>query len=264
VATASLRLGHRGLALRWLESPEWAARDVPLPEQFDYSAWHTFRVDVDGPYVRLAFDGGAVVLEGALAAAAREVHLLSEAVPCEFAGFWLSRGWTNDFARGGSDPAAHGWRSRDGAWRVEDFELRATAPDAGPAVKAAPCRDYELVVNARVLDGDGTWVVAPAVTEDLRGPRVMLEHAGREAALLVESGDETTRLALVGAPDPREHLQLRFVRRDAALRVALGDRDLCEIAVAPDASFVGLATRGGRAGYDHVRLSELPATEVTD
>lgn len=257
----TLRLAHRDVAFRWLAGGEWKAQNVPLAEDVDLTSWRLLRVDADGAFVRVTLDGGLAGLEGDLEGAVSQLQLVSEAVACEFGGFALARGWTNEFSREAGDPAAHGWTAHSGAWRVQEYELRSVEADAGPALKRALDGDYELVVDARVVDGDGSWIVGPAMTEDGRGPLVSLASVDGAWWLRVFDADATRSFALGEAFDPREHTHLRFRRLGALLEIDIEATRLGEVEVSRGPTSVALASRGARVAFDHVRVTEAPADD---
>jgi GH43 family beta-xylosidase len=259
VVSATLRLVGGDCAIGWLSGGEWRERSFALAPDVDLGAYHTFRLDADGRFARVALDDGTIAWSGPVDAAASNVLLVAESVPCDFAGFSLSRGWKNDFARTGGTPEDHGWTVRDGAWRVEALELRA---ESGLATKPAPARDYELVVTARVVDGGGSWTVAPAMTEEGVGPVVAVSRRGGQCSLEVDGG-----LGLLCPLDPAfdasHHVLLRFRKVGEEVSIDVGETHAGVVATPAGARLVGLGAKDATVAFDHVRVSELTPPDAS-
>jgi hypothetical protein len=170
---------------------EWRAQ---LADDFVFAAEHLLRVEVNGPRARVRVDHTAARWEGAVGSVGR-LALLARDGAARFVGLELTAGWEDDFDAGEADPAALGWRTVGGTWRVREGRLRQTGVESAGAlaVKGPLLEQYEWVLNVRLetpagaddaaAGGPGTYGFYPAYAEGDPGPLFVLERrpAGGQA-----------------------------------------------------------------------------------
>jgi GH43 family beta-xylosidase len=192
------------------------------------STVHLLRVEVDGPRGSFTLDG-ALLWQGLLERPADRVALATGRDAAVFSGFALTRGWEDLYLEEGG-------------------RLRATGPEIvrGPAFV-----DYELVVNARLDEEAGAWIIAPALDGEL-GPRLRLERRN-EAWRLAFSGAVEQIFPLPADFDPFRDQQLRFRKRDGKVEVSWEGTVLGTVAAPGGATRIGLGGTG--ASFEMVRVT---------
>ncbi|HEX3557117.1 MAG TPA: glycoside hydrolase family 43 protein [Thermoanaerobaculia bacterium] len=187
------------------------------------------------------------------------VALVAEGAAVEFSGFALTVGWEDRFEQD-AEPAALGWEVLDGGdWRIEEGELVGFSEMTstvswiarGPALES-----YELVVNARLIDGspeDG-FGIAPALDSAGTGPRLLLARQAPGGWALL-AGEQIFHLST--AFDPFIYQQFRFRRAGTKVEIAWEGLPLGAVEVPPGPARIGLGARGA-AWFDAVRVTAIP------
>ncbi|HEY0515440.1 MAG TPA: glycoside hydrolase family 43 protein [Thermoanaerobaculia bacterium] len=210
-------------------------------------AFRLLRLEVDGRRVSLSLDE-APFFQGPIEGSVTGVSLTARDAPAGFSGFSLTRGWEDRFEADG-DPAARGWESGEGSWRIEGGRLRGEGESwiaKGPAF--ASCL---AVINARLESGDG-YAFAPGDA----GPRIELERGSGGWSLRTRGAIEHI-FPLPAAFDARTDQQFRFSKVGAGLEIAWEGLRLGEIRVSPGPARVRLMAGGGSASFEAVRVTAL-------
>ncbi|MBW8873645.1 MAG: glycoside hydrolase family 43 protein [Acidobacteria bacterium] len=211
---------------------------------------HTpFRLE---PFVRL------IRFESKIAGPATGVALVAEGAAVELSGFALTVGWEDRFEED-AEPAALGWEVLNddgGDWRIEGGELVGFAETVSWIARGPALESYELVVNARLIDGspeDG-FGVAPALDLAGAGPQLLLarQEPGGWALL---AGEQNFHLPT--AFDPFLYQQFRFRRAGTKAEIAWEGLPLGAVEVPAGPARIGLGARGA-AWFDAVRVTAIP------
>jgi GH43 family beta-xylosidase len=230
-------------------------QERPLPGDFRADVDHLLRLEVNGRRVRFSLDGALARWEGLADAPPSALALFSHGVRARFAAFELTVGWEDSFAHGACEPADLGWETwqAGGNWRAGEGALQCIDAHGGAALVKGPAVDgFEMVVNARIAQGQGSYGVVFASGPD-RALLATVEAAGR-AWVLRCHGDHPLDVPLPGF-DPYVLAQLRFIRRGARIAVWLEDRQVGELYAENGHVRVGVYARGPSVWFETVRLS---------
>ena len=189
------------------------------------------------------------------------VALAARGKAIELTGFALTVGWEDLFVEPG-DPAALGWELLDehGQWVIEDLELSAFCEAPSWLAREAGAEAYELVVNARLLEGigdsDDAFGIAPALGPGGEGPRLLLERRDGGGWALA-SGPSEHIFPLPAPFDPFQYQQLRFRRLGRTVECSWEGAPLGTLQAPPGPARVALGARGA-AWFDAVRVTAIP------
>lgn len=221
-----------------------------LPEALS-GGWHRFRVEVDGRRVEVTLDGVARSSRpwrGRLDRPCRAIALVASSAAA-FSGFAVTAGFEDLFLEG-----AAGWDEIEpgGSWRTEDRRLIGE----GSSVLAREPFDWrELTVALRLDDGDGSWLVLPAIGENDPGPRLSVAPAAGGWSLGVRQGGEERHLPLPGGADPCRDSLLGLRREGGRLAIEWEGRAVGEIAAAAGPVRIGIGVDRARVAFDAVRAT---------
>jgi len=263
----SLRAGERELvrielspqrssgALVW---PDGAADPLPLPPGFRCDAFHLLSVEVDGRQVAVSVDERPA-LRRRLADAPTAVALCAAGLPATFAGFALTVGWEDSFDRP-DGPVGGAWIATDeGGWTVQNRQLVCDGPGEGRLRRGPALANYELVVNARLIDAGGSYGIAPALAGDGSGPWLTVEAAGGHWLAHWRDGEASQEFSLPAGFDALKDNQFRLRKEDGHLTVCWEQHLIGDFAVDAAPSHMGLAAR--RAAFDMARLTAIDPFE---
>jgi GH43 family beta-xylosidase len=253
--------GQRQLVVRTvsLDAGPSHAR-LPLPPDFDATAVHLLRVELNAGRALIALDGNARRWRTQIPAdlTIDALALVTERAPAAFSGLAVTAGWQDLFAERGVHPAELGWQTEDrAAWRVDAGELWHQHEHASAIFKGLPLAAYELVVNARLVDRDDpadTYGFYPAGVAGASGPLVAIERSGEGWSLVCRDNAGAAELALPGF-DPFVPQQFRFRKHVGRLAIQWEAHDLGEIAAPSEPTQIGLRAR--KAAFDMVRVAAL-------
>lgn len=185
--------------------------DVTLADEFDPTAFHIVRVEVDHLWCRVAVDE-AKVFEGRLAEVPNELVLLSGPGRAEFAGFALTRDSQNDLDRDISLEDC-GWTIDGGqdSCRLVKNELILTSP-AAIVRRETYERRIELAANIRVdaPGGAGERQFGFALL-GVDGTRLLDVRVGNSREIQVEHAAGTERFAMPEAWSAESFHQYRVL-----------------------------------------------------
>ncbi len=242
----------------------WIHENFSLPKNFDYSAFHLVRLEVNGLRVRVTLDDYLVQWEQQLAAAPQSLAFKTKNATAEFAGFALTSGWQDWFATDEADPAALGWQTtaNEDRWRISEQQLWFLGPHGeGSILTKGPLpANYELVINAKLLSepetGEG-YGFYPALGADAASPLLTVERQEDGWALGFMAQDERQLFALPSKFDPATTQQFRFRKEQNRLKVYLEAELLGEIEVPIEVTMLGLYGFRAIVAFDLVRVTGL-------
>jgi arabinan endo-1,5-alpha-L-arabinosidase len=129
-----------------------------LPRSLNPQVYHLLRLEVDRRLVKVEIDHGQWRWEGFLSEEAGAVALVTQGMAAAFAGFAVTVGWEDLFARTktAQTPEEYGWQFKAGEWSISNRQLWQMDEHALRAliVKGPLLESYELVINAG-LAGEG-------------------------------------------------------------------------------------------------------------
>lgn len=249
-----LEPGDKQARLIWLDEEDVTQEQtLPLPADFNPTAFHLVRLEVQGRRVSLRLDG-VPVNSGplSLACKADQLRLLSLAAPVAFAGFGLTPGF-EDSPSLLADTTYSGWRPEISAAR--GFPDPADAAFSSPVyTKGDLLEDYELVVNLLLEDGQGGEIVFyPAWRNQASGPEISFSRG--ETGWQLQTG-EGEPVSLPTACDPKNFQQFRFRKQGESLAIFFEQQLLGELEITPGPARPGLK-KPDRKNIEMVRVTAL-------
>jgi GH43 family beta-xylosidase len=245
----------------WKEEDGWRDRVVSLPESFALESYHLLRLEVDGRSARVELDRSAARWEGRLNAVPERVALHTETMAAAYSGFSLSVGWQDLFVEEGWRAEEPGWEGDGDAaeWIIEEQQLKHAGQGEGAVFKGPLLWQYEFVVNARLRDGGATggYGFYPLARDDEPGPLLALERSGEGWGLRWSGPLEERLIPLPEGFDPLDYQQFRFEKGTRQLHIAWEARRLATIEIEPQATRVGLYSRGAATALDMVRVTAI-------
>jgi GH43 family beta-xylosidase len=233
---------------------------LPLPPDFDASADHLLRVELNAGRATIALDGNARRWQAQLPSglAVDTLALVAEQARVAFSGLAVTAGWQDLFVERGVRPADLGWQTDDrAAWSVDAGELRHMHEHGSTIVKGPPLAAYELVVNARLVDPGNpaaTYCFYPAWSAASSGPLLALQRAADGWSLVCRDAAGATALPLPGF-EPLVSQQFRFRKQGGRLALRWETHDLGEVAAPAVPTQIGLHARW--AAFDMVRVTVI-------
>lgn len=258
-----LNAANRSASVEWVDETG-SRRSAPcqLPDAFDFSVSHQVRLEINGRTAALRLDRSGCLWTGCLGLVPEQMALFTEDARAEFSALSETRGWEDLFT--GSEPIDTGWSQigADSDWRIESQALRGTSDAVSMIEKEARFVAYELVINARLVEGSGFGIL-PAKEETAKDPWLRIERDSAGVRLVLEHLIEGTRRAeteLLKLPDdfdPSVFQHFRFMKTEGRLMIYLEEQLLGEIPVPPGGTGVGLSVQQGTAEFEMVRLTAV-------
>jgi len=227
-------------------------RDVPLEADFDVTAFHQARVEVDGLWARVCIDDRRV-FEGRLTAPADELVLYSNDAAAEFGSFSLTEGFEDDFDRGTATLADSGWRGSECG--IENHELHLL--DDSVLHRDQHFAQIDLAANVR-LAGDPDDFFEFGLDLSGQSPSSELRLAvdnTRNLRAFYPGGGESFPL-----PDPwqpREYHQYRVLVRRGMVHIYLDGTQLGEFQHTASDFRPAIFCRGAGIALDMVRATAV-------
>jgi GH43 family beta-xylosidase len=244
-----------------------------LPPDFDFSAPHLLRLEVDETFVSVRLDEAAFSWRGRLErlASAARLALATRGMAAAFKGFALTVGWEDLFMEEGLE--GRGWKTSEanGKWYLKDRQLwyAPKGNERGAYWRGPLVESYEMVVNARLergaVEGSGYGFYPAHGGDRARGPLLALEGTeGIWALRLLEDDAGNSQAASAGRVfrlpasfDPFEHQHFRFTKQGGRLRLQWESEPLGTIEAPREATCIGLSAWGAGAAFDSVRVTEM-------
>jgi GH43 family beta-xylosidase len=236
-------------------------RSCDLPQDFQSDAYHSLRVEANGPRISLALDDHLIRWEAEMFAEAKTLVLTTENASAAFAGFTLTLGWEDLFNQCVNDPVSLGWQveSGDSDWRIMEAQLICDNAGETPArlIKGEPLRQYEMVVNAKLgaeVATDSVYGFLPAIDLHGLGPLVTIERD--ESGYMLKCDDGQSRIfRLRDDFDPHIYQQFRFRKEQGRLLIQHEAQVLGAVELPDIGTRVGLYVYKAIAAFDMVRVT---------
>ncbi len=208
-----------------------------LSPDFDFSAFHLLRVEIDERCVSLRLDEASFRWQGRMGVhGGTSIALVTRGMSAAFRGFGLTIGWEELFMDGELD--ARGWQASETdkrKWYVKDRQLwyAPEAGERGATWKGTPLENYEMVVSARLergrTEGGGYGFFPASDLDGARSPWLSLSKIDggwalqlREATTIRNFEADTADARIFPLPasfDPFEHQHFRFTKQGGELRL---------------------------------------------
>ena len=239
-----------------------------LPTDFEASAVHLWRVEVDHQFVKIRLDEASFIWQKQLETAPTIFALETQNCQAAFSGFALTEGFENLFDERShhSEPefAARGWTienkdSNPQVWKIADNLLQC-AVDSGETriLKNNKFVNFEFVVNAR-LDNK----IAPSGCYGflLRGREseifLTIENDNAEQFLNVSTAGANKRFILPEDFAVGNFAQFRFRATGGSLILQLENSKLGEIEIDETEKQFGILVKDATASFDMARITVI-------
>ena len=260
-------------AFTWQSPNGERERRFPLPSDFNFTAYHLLRLEVDYEWVSVTLGETQVVWRGTLSETVAHIALCSEGTRGRFSGFSITTGWQDLFMEHASPTGrpTRGWRDggrgSEEQWRIADRRLSFQGDGNGESsVVRGPLLDsYELTANARLEerhDNSGCYGFLPALTAAGNGPLLTVTAYEKGWRLNWQYGDAASSFALPPNFDAHIYQQFRFRKEQGNLTVSWEGQDIAAGPIDPAPAEVGLFGRRAAVAFDLVRVTAIPLGEA--
>ena len=257
----SLAPENKQALISFAESESWKTEIFVLDKNFDFSAFHLLRVEVDHSAVKITLDE-SLIFESFLEKPGTQISLFAENTVAAFSGFALTEGFEDLFER--PDLEKKGWRqlSGNGDLRVENQNLIVTSDSENETIisKEIPHGDYDLAINFQMRESfssSAAFGFFPSFSESERTPCVLFEQFNGVWSLSVVNGNEPKSIALPENFSPEVFRQMRFIKKSDKIFIVLETETLGMIEAPPTAARIALTVKNSTVAFDMIRLTIL-------
>ena len=239
---------------------DWA-KSFNLPEDFEASAFHLLRVEVDGSFVKLQLDEANLRFEKLLeSSAASRIALAAQNMSAAFSAFSLTEGFEDLFDWQDSDFEKRGWRklSETGDIRVENGELLFSSNDEAILTKGSTTENFEFAVNIRIVEKLGGndafgFLLLDENAEDV----YRFTFEGEPGKYFLSTNDDLQKFPLPESFAPENYHQFRFLKLNEKIFLQLEDVELGAISLSDGKSKIALFCRNAGIAIETARLTVL-------
>ncbi len=244
---------------------------LPLGPDFSSSNYHLLRIECNALQLELQLDGRSR-WRGLLRRPPEKLALFSEKILCSFRACAITYGFEDTFYGPFADPEMLGWRvpaGKAGKWGISSGEMLQIDSDALNCVlvKEHPFKQYELVINARVVNGgdpESCYGFFPAFTETGEGPLMRIEERENKPCLAWYSQQENGAWQLPDGFGRHRAQQFRIRKCRGRLNV-FREADMLGSLAAPDGpTCAALYANRAQVSFDLVRLTSLDHAGIED
>lgn len=244
--------------------PDHIESRLPLPKNFQMTAYHLLRVEVNQLQVRITLDGNLIQWEGRVNQQPPFISLWTENAAAGFAGFALTQGWQDLFTQSYTNPEMLGWRSQTDKtdWQIQEQQLFYAGSEELTSIirKNTLPQNYELVVNvclAKETYAKEAYGFFPALDSNQTG--ALLTIARNDTGWILKCDDENAPAEFLLTPDfdPFHYQQFRFRKQNDVLTIHHESRVLGQIKVPQTTTQIGLYASGNAVAFDMVRVTAL-------
>jgi len=232
-----------------------------LHADFEPSAFHLWRIEVDNLSLKIRLDEANFYLERLLDSAPNSFALSTRLASAAFAGFGLTVGFEELFDNQAADLNSRGWqieRGEENAWQIGDGQLNFAGSLPNVLIKNLTLENFESVANILIERG--------TTPEGICG--FYFKQAGSELFLTIETEGgnyylqahnqlESRSFALPNVFAPEEFNQFRFRRENDRLLLQLETFSLGEIKISTDALQFGIFGQNAKAAFEMIRVTAL-------
>jgi GH43 family beta-xylosidase len=245
-------------------SQNHTASHFSLPEDFQMTAFHLLRVEVNGLQVCFSLDENLIEWQGRVSRQPRSIALCTENAAAAFCGFALTQGWQDLFAEPYMSPEMLGWwaPSRQEDWRIQEQQLCYVGTESlsSSIRKKALPKDYELVINVRLVkenSAEAAYGFLPALAGELAEPLLTVARSAEGWRLQCAGPRAAAHFPLAPDFDPFHYQQFRFRKQGDRLTMQNEAWSLGEIKVPQLATQIGLYASANQVAFDMVRVTAL-------
>ena len=244
-------------------SAEMENRIFDLPKDFDSTAFHLWRVEVDNFLVKIQLDEANFKFEKLLKTAPQKFALATRQMSAAFAGFALTVGFEDLFDWQNADFNARAWQIEENkinSWKIANNLLQCNSVEGETEIfKNLSVAEFELVVNACLPQPQSANGCYGFVLRENSDSKILLtiEPDNEKRFLRVSNKDEAKRFALPADFASNEFQQFRLRLKNGILRFQSGTNILGEIEVETKERQIGLFVKEAEAVFDMLRLTAL-------
>jgi hypothetical protein len=221
---------------------------INLPADFDVTADHLVRVEVNGTRIKTTVDGRANFVETRLPSHANSLSVFSENAKAEFTALTITDGFEDLFDSGEFDITADGWNvsgSHAAAPQQLDGELELSS-------------DSVAIITHEQVFGDGEFAANIRLGESRDSDAAAYVSIKVDKAVLIIRGSEGSSPTFA-LPDlvPETYHQLRLVKIHGRLTAALDDVVLGDIECDLPVTKVSVFCSNASAFIEMVRATSI-------
>jgi GH43 family beta-xylosidase len=235
-----------------------------LPQDFQMTAYHLLRVEVNQLQVHISLDENLVKWQGRLRLQPHFIALWTQDAAAAFSGFALTHGWQDLFTELYTDPEMSGWQAQSDKenWRIQEQQLFYIGSEnvASIITKSALPEDYELVVNVRLVQetyAEQAYGFLPVLDGNQSGTLLTVARNGAGWTLKCDDATAPQQFSLAPDFDPFHYQQFRFRKQGSALTIRHEAQFLGQIKVPQIATQIGLYASGNTVTFDMVRVTAI-------
>ncbi len=237
-----------------------------LPADFEASAVHLWRVEVDCAQIKIRLDEASFIWEKQLEIAPTNFALETQNCQAAFKGFALTEGFEDVFDRQNqpteADFAARGWIIEDFAeqvWKITDNLLQCAVNSGETRIlKNNKFVNFELVVNARLNNKIAPNGCYGFFLRERQSEIVFtIENDNAEQFLNVSIAGANTRFVLPEKFAVGNFAQFRFRANDGSLVLGLENVKLGEIEIDAAEKQFGILVKDASASFDMARITVI-------
>ncbi|HEY8563162.1 MAG TPA: glycoside hydrolase family 43 protein [Pyrinomonadaceae bacterium] len=251
--------GSNRAAVYYAENGAIRAEEFDLPDDFEASAYHLLRVEIDGRIVKIQLDEANFRYEKTLESAAQQIALAAEKIRAAFSGFALTAGFEDSFDRQNYEPAARGWQKLSGTGdsRAESGELFISGGEESDTIltKGAGAENFEFVCNIRLVDGEESFGFLLLSEKNEEICRFSFEGAAENHYISIDG--DLQKFSLPVSFVPENYHQFSFLKTGEKISLRLEDLELGALSLTGESVKIALFCRNSTVAIETARLTVL-------
>ncbi|MEP6902032.1 MAG: glycoside hydrolase family 43 protein [Actinomycetota bacterium] len=246
------------------ENDERQEEHFSLPQDFEASAFHLLRIEVDGCFIKISLDEANFRFEKILQKSTSRIALSAEKMRAAFSGFALTAGFEDLFDWQNSEPEIenHSWLklSEAGICRLENQELFLSNQSINDAIltKGAVSKNFEFAVNIRLAETFSENAAFGVLLLNIKNEEIdRFEFAGKQGDFYLSTGGNSQKFLLPKSFLPENYHQFRFFKVNEKIFLQLEEFDLGAISLTEDQAKIALFCRNSSVAFEMIRLTVL-------